>query len=76
MDGSSFGTVIARVIAEMTVLIEGTLSQWVNITVVDGNITSIGLSPLGEEFCWAFSKLAVSYCWAMDQALRALYSVT
>jgi len=74
MDGSNFGTVIARVIAEMTVLIEGTLSQWVNVTVVDGNITTIGLSPLGEQFCWAWSRFAVTFAWTMDQALRAVWS--
>ena len=72
---SNFGVVVARVIAEMTVLIEGTLSQWVNIAVVDGNITSIGLLPLGEQFCCAWASFAVSFAWAMDQALRTLWSV-
>ena len=71
----SFGTVIARVIAEMTILIEGTLSQWVNITVVDGNITSIALSPLGEDLTYWWARLAVSFAWAMDQMLRTLWSV-
>jgi hypothetical protein len=73
--GSNFGTVMARLIAEMTVLIEGTLSQYVNIAVVGGNITSIGLTPLGEQFCHVWSDFAVSFAWAMDQALRALWSV-
>jgi len=76
MDGANFGVVIARVIAEMTVLIEGTLSQWVNISVVDGNIASISLSPLGQDLCTAWAKFAVSYAWAMDQMLRTLWTVT
>jgi hypothetical protein len=75
MDGTNFGVVIARVIAEMTILIEGTLSQWVNISVVDGNTTSIALSPLGEDLCRAWANFAVSFAWATDQMLRTLWSV-
>jgi hypothetical protein len=75
MGGSNFGVVIARVIAEMTILIEGTLSQWVNITVVDGNIANIALSPLGEDLCQMWAKFAVSFAWAMDQMLRTVWSV-
>jgi hypothetical protein len=71
----NFGTVMARVIAEYTVLVEGTLSQWVNITVVDGNITSIALSPLGEDLTYWWARVAVSFAWAMDQMLRALWGV-
>lgn len=76
MAEGDFGVVIARVIAEMTILVEGTLSQWVNIVVVDGNITSISLSPLGEELCTVWARFAVSFAWAMDQMLRTLWSVT
>jgi hypothetical protein len=75
MDGSNFGVVIARVIAELTILIEGTLSQWVDITVVDGNIASIALSPLGENLCQTCANFAVSFAWAMDQMLRTLWNV-
>ena len=75
MGGSNFGVVIARVIAEMTVLIEGTFSQWVDINVVDGNISSIALSSLGESLCESWANFAVSFAWAMDQMLRTLWSV-
>jgi hypothetical protein len=76
MEGSNFGVVIARVIAELTIVIEGLLSQWVNIAIVDGNIASIGLSPLGEELCQVWARFAVSYAWAMDQMLRTVWSVS
>ncbi len=72
---TNFGVVIARVIAEMTILIEGTLSQWVSITVVNGNIANIALSPLGESLCEVWANFAVSFAWAMDQMLRTLWSV-
>jgi hypothetical protein len=71
-----FGVVIARVIAELTMLIESTLAKWVNITTVDGNITSITMTPLGDSFADAWSKFIVSYAWAMDQMLRTLWSTT
>ena len=76
MDGTNFGVVIARVIAEATIVIEGTLSQWVDISVVNGNIANIALSPLGESLCEAWASFAVSFAWAMDQMLRTLWSVT
>jgi len=76
MDGSNFGVVVARVTAELIVVIEGVLRQWVDITVVGNNITNIGLSSLGESFCQSWAKFLVSYAWAMDQMLRALWSVT
>jgi len=72
----NFGVVVARVIAELTVLIEATLAKWVNITSVDGNITSITLTPLGNSFADAWSKFIVSYAWAMDQMLRTLWGTT
>lgn len=75
MEGSNFGVVVARVIAELTIIIEGTLSQWVNITIVDGNVANIALSPLGEQLCQVWAKLAISFAWAMDQFLRTIWSV-
>jgi hypothetical protein len=72
----SFGTVMARLIAESLVLLEGTFSHWVNVTVVDGNITSIALSPLGEQLTSWWASLAVSFAWSMDQMLRALWTVS
>lgn len=75
MEGGSFGVVIARVIAELMTVIEGTLAQWVNITVVDGNFASIALSPLGEDLCQVWARFAVSFAWAMDQFLRTVWSV-
>jgi hypothetical protein len=70
-----FGVVIARVIAELTILTEATLSKWVNITTVDGNITSITLTSLGDSFADAWSRFIVSFAWAMDQMLRTIWSV-
>jgi len=70
-----FGVVIARVIAELTILTEATLSKWVNITSVDGNITSITLTSLGDSFADAWSNFIVSFAWAMDQMLRTIWSV-
>jgi hypothetical protein len=72
----NFGTVIARVIAELTVLTEATLARWVNVTVIDGNITGIELTSLGESFADAWSQFVVSWAWAMDQVLRTIWSIT
>jgi hypothetical protein len=72
----SFGVVVARVIAELTVLTEATLAKWVSIASVDGNIANITLTPLGNSFADAWSKFIVSFAWAMDQMLRTLWSVT
>jgi len=72
----NFGVVAARVVAELTVLIEATLAKWVSVTSVDGNITNITLTPLGESFADAWSQFLVSYAWAMDQMLRALWGTT
>ena len=71
----NFGTVLARVIAEYVMLLEATMSHWVNITVVDGNITSIGLTPLGESLTYWWARLAVSFAWSMDQMLQALWAI-
>jgi hypothetical protein len=70
-----FGVVVARIIAELTVLTEATLAKWVNITTVDGNITSITLTSLGDSFADSWSKFIVSFAWAMDQMLRTIWSV-
>ncbi len=75
MEGANFGVIIARVIAEVTVLTEGILSHWVNVSVVDGNVASVSLSPLGESLCRVWANLAVSSAWAMDQMLLTLWSV-
>ena len=69
----NFGIVVARVIAELTVLLEATLSRWVSITSVDGNVTNITLTPLGDSFADAWSQFIVSFAWAMDQMLRTLW---
>ena len=71
----NFGVIIARVIAELTVLAEATMARWVIVTVVDGNITGIQLTSLGDSFADAWSKFIVSWAWAMDQMLRTLWSV-
>jgi hypothetical protein len=75
MDGDGFGVVVARVIAEMTIVIEGTLSQWVNVSVVDGNVSSISLTPLGEELCKVWANFVVTFAWSMDQMLRTVWSI-
>ena len=72
----NFGVVVARVIAELTTLVESVLSRYVNITSMDGNITNITLTPLGNSFADAWSKFIVSYAWAMDQMLRTLWGTT
>jgi hypothetical protein len=71
----NFGVVVARIIAELMVLTEATLSRWVNVTVVDGNVTGVELTSLGESFADAWSTFVVTYAWAMDQMLRTLWSV-
>lgn len=75
MEGADFGVVIARVIAALTVLSEGILLHWVNVSVVGGNVASVSLLPLGEAFCQAWADFAVSFAWAMDQMLLTLWSV-
>ena len=72
----NFGVVVARVIAELTVLIEATLAKWVSITTVDGNVTNITLTPLGDSFADGWSRFMVSFAWAMDQVLRTLWGTT
>lgn len=66
---------MARVIVESILLIEATLSQWVTITEVDGNIANAVLSPSGEAFAQNWSDLIVSFAWAMDQMLRTVWGV-
>ena len=72
----NFGIVVARVIAEWITLVEGVLSRYVNITSMDGNITNVTLTPLGRSFAEVWSQFLVSYAWAMDQMLRALWGTT
>ena len=69
----NIGAVVARLIAELTILIEATLGKWVNITSVDGNMTNATLTPLGNSFADAWSQFIVSFAWAMDQMLRTLW---
>lgn len=75
MDGGNFGVIIARLIAEFTVVMEGIFSQWVDITIVDGNLANVALSPLGESLCQSWANFAVSFAFAMDQMIRTLWSV-
>jgi hypothetical protein len=72
----NFGVVVARVIAEWITLVEAVLSRYVNITSMDGNITNVTLTPLGSSFADMWSQFLVSYAWAMDQMLRALWGTT
>lgn len=71
----AFGNVLAFVIAGIITLIQGTLAGWVDITTVDGNITSIGLTPSGEAFCLNWSNLIVSFAGAMNVMMTTLWSV-
>jgi hypothetical protein len=73
---NNFGVVVARVIAEWITLVEAVLSRYVNITSMDGNITNVTLTPLGYSFADMWSQFLVSYAWAMDQMLRALWGTT
>ena len=69
----TFGAVVASVVAELTTLVEAVLSRYVNITSTDGNITNVTMTPLGNSFADMWSQFLVSYAWAMDQMLRALW---
>lgn len=71
----SFGGVLGRVVAEIIVLIEGTLSHYVDITGVDGNITSVALSEAGELFCLNWANFWVSFAGAMNAMMSALWNV-
>ena len=73
---ASFGGFIARVVAEMIILIEGTLSHYVNITTVDGNITNVSLSTAGELFCQNWSDLLVSFAGALNGLMTALWTLS
>jgi hypothetical protein len=72
----SFGNVLAYVVVEIIMLIQGTLSAWVDVTAVDGNITNVSLSSSGEAFCCNWSNLIVSFAGAMDSMMTALCTVT
>ena len=72
----NFAVTVARLIVEVIVLTEATLAKWVDITSVDGNITNVTLTPLGNSFADAWSQFIVSYAWAMDQVLRTVWGVT
>jgi hypothetical protein len=68
----SFGNVLARVVVEIIILIEGTLSHYVDITTVAGNMTNVSLSAGGELFCLNWANLLVSFAGAMNEMLSAL----
>jgi hypothetical protein len=68
----TFGGVLARAVVEMITLMEGTLSHYVNITAVDGNITSVSLSSVGVAFCENLSNLLVSFAGALDAVMSAV----
>jgi hypothetical protein len=68
----SFGTLLAYVVVEVITLIEGTLAAWVDVTALEGNITNVALSPSGEDFCYNWSNLIVSFAGAMDAMMRGL----
>jgi hypothetical protein len=70
----SFGNVLARVIAEIITLIEGTLSHYVDITTVGGNMTNVSLSSAGEQLCLNWSNLMISFAGAMNAMMSALWS--
>jgi hypothetical protein len=70
----SFGNVIGRVIAEIITLIEGTLSHYVDITSVGGNITNVSLSAGGELFCLNWANLMTSFAGAMNAMMTVLWN--
>lgn len=71
----SFGVTIARLIAEVVVLTEATLSKFVNVTTTGGNISSVALSPLGESFAQNFSVLLNTLAWSLNDMISALWSI-
>jgi hypothetical protein len=71
----TFGGTLARTVLEMITLIEGTLSHYVNITTVDGNISSVSLSSVGELFCQNWSDFLVSFAGAMNEVMQAAVSI-
>jgi hypothetical protein len=71
----SFGNVLAYVVVEIIMLIQGTLAAWVDITAVDGNITSISLTSSGEAFCLNWSNFIVSFAGSMNNMMAALWTV-
>jgi hypothetical protein len=72
----SFGTVLGTVIAEIIVLIEGTLSHYVVFTTDGENITNISLSPVGDAFCLNWSNLLVSFAGALNGLMTALWTLS
>ena len=73
---ASFGGFIARVVAEMIILIEGTLSHYVDFTTDGENITNISLSPVGDAFCLNWSNLLVSFAGALNELMTALWTLS
>ena len=71
----ALGDVLARVVAETIVLIEGTLAHYVDFTYVSGNMTNISLSASGQSFCQNWSNLFVSFAGVMDSMMTALWTV-
>jgi hypothetical protein len=72
----SFGNVLAYVVVEIIMLIQGTLDAWVDVTAVNGNITNVSLTSSGEAFCLNWSNLMVSFASAMDGMMTALWSIS
>lgn len=68
----TFGNVLARVVVEIVFLLEGTLSHYVNISSVNGNITDIELSSVGVAFCQNLSDLLVSLAGALNVVMNAV----
>jgi hypothetical protein len=71
----AFGDVLARVIAETIILVEGTLAHFVDFAYVDGNITNISLSPSGQSFCANLSNLLVSFSGALNSIMTTLWTL-
>jgi hypothetical protein len=71
----AFGDVLARVIAETVVLIEGMLAHYVDFVYVDGNITNISLSTSGQSLCANWSDLLVSFGGALNSIMTTLWTL-
>jgi hypothetical protein len=68
----TLGNVLARSVVEVIMLLEGTLSHYVNMTAIDGNITSVALSNAGIAFCQNMSDLLVSFAGALNVVMNAV----
>jgi hypothetical protein len=70
----SLGNLLGRLIAEVVVLVEGTLAHYVDISTDGGNITNISLSSAGQSLCQNWANLLVSFAGAMNAMMTALWS--